>query len=161
MSSEQLLHIRQKLTDFETETSHQIAVLTINTLGNGSIENYALQVFEQNQIGQVDLDNGVLILFSEADREVRIEVGYGLEAVITDAISSRLIRNIMIPEFKEDRYFEGIDLATDEIIKIINNPIYAEEFASYDDDINIMPFWGKLLVVLLVGGFFQPTLQQN
>lgn len=153
MSYDQLLELRQKLTDFETETSHQIAVLTVANLGNESIENYALQVFEQNEIGQVDIDNGLLILFSAEDREVRIEVGYGLESIITDAISSRLIRNIMIPEFKEQRYFEGIDLATDEIIKIINDPIYTEEIEVYEEDITIMPLWGRLLIVILVSGF--------
>lgn len=153
MSYEQLLDLRQKLTDFETETTHQIVVLTINSLGNESIEDYALEVFDQNRIGQLDVDNGLLILFSAEDREVRIEVGYGLEPIITDAISSRLIRNVMIPKFKEDRYFEGIDLATDEIIKIIRDPTYAEEFADFEEDISIMPFWGKLIIILLVGGF--------
>lgn len=154
MSYEQLLDLREKLTDFETETSHQIAVLTIANLGNESIENYALQVFEQNRIGQADVDNGLLILFSAEDREVRIEVGYGLEPIITDGISSRLIRNIMIPEFKEHRYFEGIDLATDEIIKIIRDSRYAEEFAYTEETSNGTSFWGKFFFVLFIGAFF-------
>lgn len=152
-SETELLSLRQKLAGFEAETSHQIVVLTVQNLGDESIENYALEVFEQNKIGQLDSDNGLLILFSEEDREVRIEVGYGLELMITDAISSRLIRNIMIPEFKEYRYFEGIDLVTDDIIKIITDPIYAEEFEVYEEGVKIMPFWGKLIIVILVGGF--------
>lgn len=153
MTSGQLLSLREKLSNFETETSHQIVVLTISNLGDDTIENYALEVFEQNQIGQEGEDNGVLILFSAKDREVRIEVGYGLEHILTDAISSRLIRNIMIPEFKESRYFEGMDFATDEIIRIIRNPDDIEEFADLDDGIVMMPFWGRLLIFILVGGF--------
>lgn len=155
MSYEQLLSLREKLTNFETETSHQIVVLTIDTLGDETIENYAFQVFNLNKLGQADEDNGLLILFSEEDREVRIEVGYGLEPIITDAISSRLVRNVMIPEFKEQRYFEGIDLVTNEIIKIISDPRYAEEFANTDEDFTLsaMPFWIKFFVVLFFGGF--------
>ena len=164
MTSGQLLDLRQKLTNFETETSHQIVVLTVANLGNESIENYALQVFEHNRIGQRDIDNGLLILFSAEDREVRIEVGYGLEPVITDAISSRLIRNIMIPEFKEQRYFEGIDLATDEIIKIIMDPEYIsdleyiEEFSHEDDNSQMMPWWGKFFIILFCGIFLSVFL---
>ncbi|MBA6151960.1 TPM domain-containing protein [Gelidibacter maritimus] len=159
MSNEQLRSLRQKLIDFETETSHQIVVLTIESLGNESIENYALQVFEQNKIGQLDRDNGLLILFAAEERAVRIEVGYGLEPIITDAISSRLIRTIMIPEFKKERYFKGIDLATDEIISIISDPKYfidsenIEEFGYEDDNFRMIPWWGKFLIILFFGIF--------
>lgn len=75
MSYDQLLALREKLTNFKTETLHQIVVLTIADLGDDTIENYALQVFEQNQLGQEGADNGLLIQFLENDREVRIEVG--------------------------------------------------------------------------------------
>lgn len=75
MSSDQLLALREKLTNFKTETLHQIVVLTIADLGDDTIENYAFQVFEQNQLGQEGADNNLLIQFSENDRKVRIEVG--------------------------------------------------------------------------------------
>lgn len=153
MSYEQLESLRDKLRNFESETSHQIVVLTVSNLGDDTIENYAFEVFNENGLGQLGRDNGLLILFSRDDREVRIEVGDGLEPIITDAISSRLIRNVMIPEFKEDRYFEGIDLATDEIINIINDPIYAEEFANIADDSSSNSVWGIIITVVLVGGF--------
>ncbi len=155
MTLDELSFIRQKLTDFETKTTHQIVILTINSLGNESIESYALNVFNENQLGQKENDNGILILFAKDDRKVRIEVGYGLEPVVTDAISSRIIRNIMIPNFKDEDYFEGLDQGVDEIIKIISDPVYANEFAeiSDSDSDQMMPWWGRILVFLFFGGF--------
>ena len=153
MSDGELQSMREKLTNFETETTHQIVVLTVNSLGNESIENYALYVFNDNQIGQKENDNGILILFAKDDRKVRIEVGYGLEPIITDAISSRIIRNIMIPNFKNEDYFEGLDAGTDEIIRLISDPIYAEEFAQETNSPTMMPWWGRILVFLFFGGF--------
>lgn len=153
MTSDELQSMRQKLKNFETETTHQIVVLTINSLGNESIESFALNVFNDNQLGQGDKDNGILILFAKDDRKVRIEVGYGLEPIMTDAISSRIIRNVMIPKFKNEDYFEGLDEGTDEIIKIISDPKYADEFAQETESSETMPFWGKILVFLLFFGF--------
>lgn len=156
MSLEEFQSLKEKLKHFENDTSHQIVVLTINNLGDDTIENYARQVFETNQLGQLGDDNGLLILFSAEDREVRIEVGYGLEPIITDAGSSRLIRDIMIPEFKHFRYFEGIDLAIDEIINIISDPLYAQEFIDTEEqteEVSSNSFWGSLIFIVLVGAF--------
>lgn len=153
MTTDELLSMRQKLSDYEFDTTHQIVVLTIASLGNESIESYALNVFNDNQLGQQNNDNGILILFARDDRKVRIEVGYGLEPVITDAISSRIIRDIMIPKFKDEIYFEGLDAGTDEIIRIISDPVYADEFAEISDSPQMMPWWGRILVFLFFGGF--------
>lgn len=123
----QLKGLKDKLTNFENQTTNQLVVLTIGDLGAETIETYANTVFSQNGIGQKGKDNGILILFSLNDREVRIEVGYGLEPYITDAIASRIIRNTMIPNFKEERYFQGIDEAVDELILYLKNPEVLEE----------------------------------
>ena len=127
-SDEELTGLRNKLSQFERQTTNQLVVLTIKHLGSETIEQYANSVFNQNGLGQKDKDNGILILFSKDDRQVRIEVGYGLEPYITDAVASRIIRNTMIPEFKEERFFLGIDGATDQIIEFLNNPEALEEF---------------------------------
>ena len=113
----QLEELRDKLHQFELETTNQVVILTINELGNETIEQYANGVFNQNKLGQEGKDNGILILFSKLDREVRIEVGYGLEPYITDAVASRIIRNTMVPRFKEEDYFGGLDVATNQIIE--------------------------------------------
>ena len=119
---QQLDVLKSKLSQFEVETTNQLVVLTINELGYETIELYANGTFNQNGLGQAEKDNGILLLFAKNDREVRIEVGYGLEATLTDAIASRVIRNTMIPEFKEERYFQGINFAVDELILYLSDP---------------------------------------
>jgi len=126
--------LTDKLTTFETETTTQIVVLTITSLRRETIEGYALDVFNKNKLGQKNVDNGILILFSKLDKKVRIEVGYGLESTITDALASRIIRHIMIPNFKEKQYFKGINEASNKIIELINNPELIEGFLSHTEE---------------------------
>ena len=124
-----------KLRNFETETTHQLVVLTIKNLNGESIEEYALNVFNKNKLGQKKLDNGILLLFSLEDRKVRIEVGYGLEPVITDALASRIIRTILIPNFKKENYYKGINEATSKIIEFINSPNLIDDFVIQEEEI--------------------------
>ena len=159
-SESQLNSLRGKLYQFESETTNQLVVLTINDLEGETIEQYAFQVFNQNKLGQEEKDNGILILFSKLDREVRIEVGYGLEPYITDAVASRIIRNTMIPRFKEEEYFGGLDAATDQIIEFLNNPEALEEFKAEIEAESEMPWWLVVVIGLFLmmfvaaGGFF-------
>ena len=150
---QELQGLRSKLTQFETESTNQLVVLTIDDLGYETIEQYANGVFNQNKLGQAGKDNGILILFSKNDREVRIEVGYGLESYITDAVASRIIRNTMIPNFKEEAYFAGIDGATDQIIEFLNNPEALAEFNREIEAEGEMPWWGYLLFTLFLSIF--------
>jgi len=155
----QLEELRTKLYQFESETTNQLVILTIEELGNETIEQYALEVFNQNKLGQEGKDNGILILFSELDREVRIEVGYGLEPYITDAVASRIIRNTMIPRFKEEDYFGGLDMATDQIIEFLNNPEALDEFKAEIEAESEMPWWllgiiGLFLMMFVAAGGF-------
>lgn len=155
----QLEGLRTKLYQFESESTNQLVILTIDELGNETIEQYALEVFNQNNLGQEGKDNGILILFSKMDREVRIEVGYGLEPYITDAVASRIIRNTMIPKFKEEDYFGGLDEATDQIIEFLNNPEALDEFKAEIEAENEMPWWllgiiGVFLMMFVAAGGF-------
>src|SRR5205814_1698756 len=88
------------LKSHEEATTNQIAVLTIPTIGEEAIEEYAVKVFESWKLGQKGKDNGVLLVVAPKDRKLRIEVGYGLEGALTDAVSSRIIRNVITPSFK-------------------------------------------------------------
>jgi len=145
-SESETLELLGKLKAYETETTHQIVVLTINSLGNNTVENYAYQVFNRNKLGQKEADNGLLILVSKNDRKFRIEVGRGLEPIVTDAFASRIIRKTMTPEFKKGDFFKGVNLATSEIIKLINDPKYRDEFAYLIEEENEVPLWGKILI---------------
>ena len=157
-SNEQLRLLREKLTAYETETTHQIVVLTINNIGSNTIEDYAYQVFNKNQLGQREADNGILILISKKDRGLRIEVGDGLTPIITDAFSSRIIRDIITPAFKEGDFYKGIDLGTSDIIRLIDSPEYREEFNNIieqGDPVNfILIVYLILFLSIFLGAFF-------
>ena len=95
------------ITDLEKETTAEIAVVTTDSLEGKSIEMYAVELFEAWGIGKADKDNGILFLVALKDREYRIEVGYGLENVITDVIASDILDEIVLPKFKEVKYGLG------------------------------------------------------
>lgn len=108
--------LEKKLVDFEAESSNEIVVVTIPSLEGDTIENFAVELFEEWRIGKTDNDNGVLILVSRDDRKMRIEVGYGLEGALTDSQSYWIIDDIIKPAFREENYYQGIDEAVDKII---------------------------------------------
>lgn len=107
--------LEQELNDFENETTAEIAVVTINSLEGNSLEDYAVRLFEQWKIGKKEKDNGLLILIAMEERQIRIEVGYGLEPVITDGRAGRIIREKMNPVFRENNYDQGVRLAVEQI----------------------------------------------
>jgi uncharacterized protein len=116
MSSQARQQLEQKLSQFEKDTSNEISVVTINSLQSDTIENFAVKLFEEWGIGKKDKDNGVLLLIAKADRQMRIEVGYGLEGALTDAQSYWIIQNMMRPAFQAGNYDQGISDAVDKII---------------------------------------------
>ena len=95
------------LREHEQKSGNQIAVLTMPTIQGESIEEYAVRVFEQWKLGQKGKDNGILVVIVPNDRRMRIEVGYGLEGVVTDAHASRIIRNVMTPRFRDGDFNGG------------------------------------------------------
>jgi uncharacterized protein len=100
--------LSESLNAHEKRTGNQIAVLTIPTLEGENIENYAVKVFESWKLGQKDKDNGVLIVVVPNDRRMRIEVGYGLEGTLTDAMAGWIIQAVMTPKFKNGDYDGGV-----------------------------------------------------
>lgn len=115
LSASEKAGLERTLSDFKKETGNEIAIVTIKTLGDESPETYAVKLFEEWGIGKKDKDNGLLILHALDERQIRIEVGYGLEPYITDAKSSAIYRNILAPKFKEGKFAEGYTEAIDAI----------------------------------------------
>jgi len=108
------------LKEHEDQTTNQIAVLTVPYIGDASIEEYAVKVFEAWELGQEGKDNGVLIVVAPNERRMRIEVGYGLEPSLTDLTAGRIIRNKMTPHFKNGDYDAGISEGVSSVITILN-----------------------------------------
>jgi len=106
----------------EEETGCEVAVAVIETIDGVSIEEYASKLFEKWGIGKKDQDNGLLFLVALDERELRIEVGYGLEGVITDLEAKYIINNVIIPEFKDNDFGRGIHNG----VAAISNKIYRD-----------------------------------
>ncbi len=110
LSEPQRRQLDDELTAFEAETSHQVVVLTVPTLDGEDVAAFAIRVADAWKVGHEGLDNGVLLVVAERDRKARIEVGYGLEGVVPDAVAARILRERMIPSFRDGRMAEGIRL---------------------------------------------------
>lgn len=112
--------LEKKLEDFELKTKNQIVVVMIDSLDGEDIESFSIKLAEKWKIGKKNLDNGIIITIALKERKVRIEVGYGLEERLTDALSSDIIRNVIAPAFREKNYEKGIENAVDIIMAIIS-----------------------------------------
>lgn len=115
-----LAALEAKLAAQEARATDQLVVATVSSLQGTSIEDYANRLFRTWQIGQAKKNNGVLLLVAPNERKVRIEVGYGLEGILTDAVASTIIRNAIVPAFKSGDMAAGIVKGTDAIIDILN-----------------------------------------
>lgn len=100
--------IENYLRGYDEKTGNQFVVLVVTSLEGESLEEYALAVAEKNRIGREGEDNGLLLLVAVQDRKLRFEVGYGLEPVLTDALTSVIIREVIAPEFRNGNYAQGI-----------------------------------------------------
>ena len=105
--------------ELDSKTTAQISVVSVNTTKPETIEQYAVRLFKKWGIGQKGKDNGVLFLIASADHKVRIEVGYGLEGVLTDAICSRIINEIVVPKFKQGEMSKGVLEGTQAIVSLV------------------------------------------
>lgn len=122
------------LRDVQTKTSSQVALLTISSLQGENLEDYSLRVAQSWKLGQNEFDNGVLLLVALSEKKIRIEVGYGLESIITDAKSGYIIRNYIVPGFKKGNYTGGITNGLLAISGLVTKEfeITDEQLAKYD-----------------------------
>lgn len=107
--------ITAKLEALERDTTDQVVVVTVPSLQGHEIEDYGYQLGRAWGIGREDKDNGVLLLIAPDEKKVRIEVGYGLEPVLTDAMSALIIQNAILPSFRQGYYERGITQGVDAI----------------------------------------------
>ena len=112
--------IETELADLETRTTDQLVVVTVRSLQRLTIEDYGVRLGRQWQVGQKDKNNGVLLIVAPKDRKVRIEVGYGLEGVLTDAQTKLIIENVIIPRFRANDTGGGIARGVDAIVALLN-----------------------------------------
>jgi uncharacterized protein len=146
--------LTRRLEAIEKETSVQIVIATIPALEDEPIEDYSIRLAEKWKAGQKGLDNGVIVLVARDDRKVRIEVGYGLEAVIPDGLAGRIIRERIAPSFQQGKYYEGLLGAVEGLVLAARKeyPEAPEQPRSeYVPEINLWPLLVAYFFIGVVG----------
>ncbi|HDX9860687.1 TPA: YgcG family protein [Escherichia coli] len=147
LSTSEQQSLTQQLQNITQKTRAQVAVLIVPSTGDDSIEQYATRVFDNWRLGDAKRNDGILIIVAWSDRTVRIQVGYGLEEKVTDALAGDIIRSNMIPAFKQQKLAKGLELA----IIALNNRLTSQhqysvnpsesESASSSDHYYFAIFW--------------------
>lgn len=126
LKPEEKAALEARLKAHEDRTSDQVVVATVPTLGDLTVEDYANRLFRHWQLGQKKTNNGVLVLVAPQERKIRIEVGYGLEGALTDALSKVIITTAIAPQFQKGDFPGGIEAGIDAILSILTGD--AEEW---------------------------------
>lgn len=155
LTPDQVGSLNNLVNENQKQSGNEIAVLIIPELKNETIESQAVKTFEEWGIGEKGKDNGVLLLISFSDRQLRIEVGYGLEDKLTDLKSNQIIRDIIAPQFKSQNYFQGIEKGLKEIISITNGTSMVPETTKTEDFniseglVSFFIFFGYLIFMII------------
>ncbi|HEY1287805.1 MAG TPA: TPM domain-containing protein [Burkholderiales bacterium] len=153
LKPEQAVSLEQLLQSFEARKGSQIAVLIVPTTAPETIEQYSLRVAEQWKIGRKKVDDGAILVVAKDDRALRIEVGYGLEGALNDATANRIIREVIVPRFREGDFYGGINAGIDRMIRVIDGePLPAPAKAAPPADEGLLQILPVLLVLALVAG---------
>ena len=158
LSKKEIKALETKLVRFNDTTSNQITIVTVTTLGDYTPSMFAYEIGEKWQVGQKGFDNGIVLLvkpkMSSNDRgKAYIAVGYGLEPAIPDAIAKRIVDNEMIPFFKQDDYYGGINQATNVLMKFAAGEISADGYAKKTETpalFSLIPFIIIFIIILLI-----------
>jgi uncharacterized protein len=132
-----------RLDQLEQKTSSEVAVVTVPSLDGMPVEDYAVRLFKEWGVGQAKSDNGVLVLVAPNEREMRIEVGYGLEGILPDGLAGAIIRDTFIPRFRDNDYNDGIRDGVVRVIDVVEKQqvLSAEELAAFNERGDDMPEW--------------------
>lgn len=160
LSTEQAAALEDRLAAFEAASGSQIAVLIVPTLGGEDIAQFGIRVAEQWKIGRDKIDDGVILIVSKNDRKLRLEVGYGLEGAIPDAIAKRVIAETITPYFKAGDFAAGIDAGVTQLMRLIEGealpPPAARASETDGEDVFVL-----LVVGGLIAGFLLSTLMSR
>jgi uncharacterized protein len=146
LNEQEISALEQKLVAYNDSTSSQIAIVVVKDIGDYEINQYATELALKWNIGQKGKDNGLLILWSTGNRKVFISTGYGFEEKVPDAICKRIVDRLIIPNFRNGAYYQGLDMATDEIIARMSGTFLAEPNQGQNGNISI----GFIILIIVV-----------
>ena len=138
--------LEQRCLELRQRTGGQLAVVVLRSLQGGEVDDFTEKLFQQWGVGQADKKNGVMLLVALDDRKARIEVGYGLEPVLPDALAGRILQQQLFPAFKQQQYGSGLTAAVNRIAEIVekNEPaprIYKTAQLTWADSPACCRFW--------------------
>ena len=150
--------LEKTLADFEAKKGAQIAVLMVPTTEPETVEQYAVRVEEVWKLGRKGVDDVVLLVIAKNDRKLRIEVGYGLEGALTDAVAKRIIADDIVPRFKQGDFYGGVTAGVDRITRVIDGealPPPRAASASHHSSGGDNLFFIGFMLVFVVGGILR------
>ena len=154
--------LEEKLQEFEQRKGSQIAVLIVGTTFPEPIESYSIRVADAWKIGRKAVNDGILVVVAKSDRAMRLEVGYGLEGAIPDAMARRLIDEVFIPGFREGNFYDGLSAGVDRLIKVIDGeplPEVSQSDGGRGDARSIESYFVLFIVATLaLGGLLRRLL---
>jgi uncharacterized protein len=145
LNQNQINQLEQKLRAYQDSTSTQVAIVIVKSVQPYDISEYAVKLGRDWGIGQKDKNNGILLLWAPGDRKIYIATGYGAEGGLTDARSKRIIEQTIKPYFKQLQYYEGLNAATDDIIKYQSGEFKAEPSDGDEGD-----GWIGIIIILII-----------
>jgi len=152
LSPEIKSQLESKLAAFEKETSVQLVVLSLHSLRGQEIEEYGTALGRHWGIGQKGKNNGLILIVVPDEKKVRIEVGYGLEEKVTDALSSSIIQTVMIPHFKQNDYAQGIAAGVDALLQVLHGEYRVAQNDEQKEKYSIL-IWFFIIMIFAIGFF--------
>jgi uncharacterized protein len=147
-TAEQEAQLEQRLSEYQKQTTNEIAVVLVQTLDGEPIEQVALEIGRKWGVGNATNRNGVIVLFAYADKQMRMEVSDGLEGALPDLVTQGIMEQEMVPYFKEGTYYEGFVAGIDAVQKHVGGEYTADRYAQSEGD-GVWPwllFFGFMLL---------------
>lgn len=149
MNQQERAQLERTLSAYRSNTSNVIVVATLDNLGGYDIETVAEHMLNTWRMWEGDRQNGILLLVSREERSMRIEVGYGLEGAVPDILAGRIINEILIPDFRSGRYFNGFNEATQILMQLAEGEFEGMPQRSDNAPVTDFPF-GLILILIIV-----------
>ncbi|BCW92861.1 MAG: hypothetical protein KatS3mg007_0755 [Thermoanaerobaculum sp.] len=156
LNEETRARLEQKLAGLEQATGAQMAVLIIPSLEGENLEDFSHRVASTWQLGQKGKDNGVLFLIAKNDRKMRLEVGYGLESVLTDATCRRILDNLVRPHFRAGRFDAGVEEAVAAVAALISGEKQVDQVVPKKRSAQNAPWYFRLFIFLIGAAALTP-----
>lgn len=150
LSAEEVSALETKLVGYNDTTSTQIAIVTVPTIGDYPVEEYGIRLARKWGIGNKNKDNGILILIAQKERKFDIQTGYRVGQYISDIDANRILREIMTPNFKEGKYYQGLDQSTSRMILLLSGGFVADEASGGMSSIGLILIIFILLIVFIM-----------